>query len=490
VRITRPLRGDGAPFAGTITLRRMVSVATVNGEEVADALPELPAERASAARAALFTGRLSIPAGQAAKIWVSVDSRGALPGRYRGLISVSAATPGVGAALARIPIDVEVLPLAMPTRFPLELCTWDYVPNRWFPKRTGEVLDDMARHGVDVFPRPDCIPKARVGADGALAFDWSPLDEELARLKGRGRLLIMMSDPPISYAAAVPEARRAAIGIAYVRAVRDHLRMRGWTYGDYAFYPMDEPGLEYGKRVPVLLDAAKLIHAADPKLRVYADPVPSLSWRDFTRLAPALDIWCPNMHLVSGLLTGDPRMRRMMASGKLVWSYECVSQVKSLSPLCYDRGNPWRASYFGLKGIGFWTYATVTEDPWQANATRNDEYALVYPGELPVPSVRWEALRAGMQDVAAMAMLRSRIASMRGDARAGGLIARAEDCLRIARADVMEISDGAFVQSRDYLRKGDRRIWHTPSDEAAFGRHRALIGRLTIALDALRRGTR
>ena len=44
----------------------------------------------------------------------------------------------------------------------------------------------------------------------------------------------------------------------------------------------------------------------------------------------------------------------------------------------------------------FWTHSTTEVDHWFAGKGINDEYALVYPGALPVPSVRWEAVRDGL----------------------------------------------------------------------------------------------
>jgi hypothetical protein len=46
----------------------------------------------------------------------------------------------------------------------------------------------------------------------------------------------------------------------------------------------------------------------------------------------------------------------------------------------------------------------------------------------------------------------------------------------------MELSDQAFVESRDFLRKGDRVLWHTGTDVEMFRHHRAEIARLTLAL--------
>src|SRR5207247_10567386 len=87
-----------------------------------------------------------------------------------------------------------------------------------------------------------------------------------------------------------------------------------------------------------------------------------------------------------------------------------ASRRSNLSrPLRYNRANAWRAKFFGLSGIGFWTHSTTEADLWLAGKTFNDEFALVYPGELPVPSARWEAVRDGLEDVAAIGLLEQQI---------------------------------------------------------------------------------
>jgi len=246
---------------------------------------------------------------------------------------------------------------------------------------------------------------------------------------------------------------------------------------------LDEPGLHNGKNVPILLEAGRLFRDADPKLLTYTDPVPGLSWRDYEDIEPLVDIWAPNMRLVSGLLSGDPRIQRIMKH-KTVWSYECVSQVKSLSPLRYNRANAWRAKFFGLSGIGFWTHSTTGADMWFPGKTINDEYALVYPGQLPVPSVRWEAVRDGLEDVSAMSLLDEQIRRHWDAGTKNDEVQQAEQVLRLALRDVMELSDEAFVESRDFLRSGDRIVGHTWTDVEMFRRHRAEIARLTLALTA------
>ncbi|MBX7259082.1 MAG: PQQ-binding-like beta-propeller repeat protein [Candidatus Hydrogenedentes bacterium] len=467
VEIEPPKSSGGATFAGTIAAYKAVTVGTVNGETVADALPSLG-----------DSGVLEIPAKRAAKLWLSIDATRAEPGDYTGTITIRPL--GHEAPDVSLPIVIRVVDLRMKRPFPLTLCTWDYIPNNWFPNNAEAVLDGMAQHGVNVFPRN--VNAKAAYENGELTFDWTAFDEELARMKGRGQLLFHVSDPAIEFKGEVSEPDRHTAKVEYVRAFRDHLSEAGIGYDDFALYPVDEPGLDYGPRIPVFIEAASLFREADPKIRIYTDPVPGLSWRDYQRIAPYVDVWCPNMRLVTGLAVDDPRIVDIMKSGKPVWSYECVSQVKSLSPLRYNRANAWRAFYFGLDGIGHWTFSTTQQNMWFANADKNDEYALVYPGDLPVPSVRWEAVRDGLEDVAAATMLRELADRRRGSSTKEDLVAQADEAVRTISGTILESADEAFVESRDFLKAGDRRIWHTWLDASAFQTYRERIAELSLEL--------
>ena len=188
------------------------------------------------------------------------------------------------------------------------------------------------------------------------------------------------------------------------------------------------------------------------------------------------------MRLVQGLLTGDPRMEQIMKSDEPIWSYECIGFVKSLSPLRYNRANAWRAKYFNLDGIGFWTYSTTGTDHWFGGNAVVDEYALVYPGDTPVPSVRWEAVRDGLEDITAITLLEQEIERNRELGENLELIKSAEKAIKIAQVDIMELSDRAFIHGRDYLKKGDRQTWHSWTDIFMYQRHRENIAKLTLAL--------
>jgi len=459
---------SGEQFKGKITLHQVIPVGSVNGEYVADALPALNSG-----------GIVTLPPQQSIKIYLKIDAEETPPGIFEGRVRIIP-LPNPADTIS-FSLEIHVVDVTLPAEFPLTLCTWDYVPNQWFPDNTEAVLDDMNRHGVNVFPRHQ-IPAAVYDLTGKLVVDWQILDKELVRLIDRGTILFQISRPPIEFKGNFSEQEKHEAEIRYVRDFRDHLKEKGRDYNDFGFYPLDEPGLHYGKNIPYFIKAARLFREADPEIRIYTDPVPGLSFMDFERIEPYLDIWCPNMRLVNGLLANDPRMLRIMKSGDPVWSYECVSNVKTLSPLRYNRANAWRAKYFGLDGIGFWTHSQTNKDHWFAGSSINDEYALVYPGIKPVSSLRWEAVRDGLEDIAAIKLLEQYIAENRRLGKNGRLTTVAEKYLSLALTDIMELSDAAFVEARDYLKEGDRRIWHTFTDLELFQTHRREIARLTLLL--------
>jgi outer membrane protein assembly factor BamB len=469
VTVTAPTDTEKNSFAGSIRLREVVMTGTVNGESVPDALP------------ALQEGNLILlPPGQSAKVWVCVDAKGAAPGKYTGAITVSPLDKGREAV--KLVLDIEVLDLSLPETFPMSLCTWDGVPNRWYQTRLDEVLDDMSRHGVNVFPHSHGVPKARVDAQGRMEVDWSGLDAEIDRLGDRGILMLPFNRPQIIWEKEVTEEVRHPYEIQYLRDLRDHLKAKGWGYDRFMLYPVDEPGHDAGNLVDIQVASGQLFREADPNIRIYTDPVWGLPWEDFQRCLPYVDIWAPNMRLVGGLLCQDPRMEYLLNSGHPVWSYECISQVKSISPLRYTRSYAWRAKYFGLKGMGVWTHSEAPNDHWFTGKGINDEYALVYPGEVAVPSARWEALRDGLEDISALALLEQEIEKVRSMEPGNPVLLEAEKEVHLATNDMMDLSDLAFVESRDYLKQGDRVIWHTRNDEELIRMHRSLIARLTQKL--------
>ena len=136
------------------------------------------------------------------------------------------------------------------------------------------------------------VPKARWNGQ-SLDMDFAMSDADLDRIAGRGAVLIQIAEPAIEGVEGLDPKKLHALRVEYLRRMRDHLKERGLGYDQYGLYPVDEPGLDYGPRIPAFMAAATLFREADPQMRIYTDPVPGLSLRDFNQIAPFVDIWCP-----------------------------------------------------------------------------------------------------------------------------------------------------------------------------------------------------
>ena len=182
-----------------------------------------------------------------------------------------------------------------------------------------------------------------------------------------------------------------------------HLAKLGLTHNDFAFYPIDEPGGGEG-RVEAFIRYARPIKEVDPSLKMYTDPTEGPTMEDLKKMAPFVDIWCPNR---DGYLLhkGGEKLDFIKSTGKTVWTYECEGNAKHQSPLGYYRAQAWLVFGRGLTGIGFWSYCTSRFNPWYVPRGDQD-YLLIYPGDGVVTSKRWEAVRDGVEDYNLLAQLR------------------------------------------------------------------------------------
>ena len=97
--------------------------------------------------------------------------------------------------------------------------------------------------------------------------------------------------------------------------------------------------------------------------------------------------------------------------GMQIWSYH-VAGGKSDDELIYNRAYPLRAVGAGWTGIGHWAYNVARGGTTWDDTDKGVDYIFVYDGtensplnhelnpvgEVVVPSIRWEGVRAGIQD--------------------------------------------------------------------------------------------
>ena len=215
-----------------------------------------------------------------------------------------------------------------------------------------------------------------------------------------------------------------------------HVREKNWA-NRVMIHVQDEPFLHC---VPTYKQVAELVHRAAPSLKI-------VEAVEATGFGEAIDVLVPKLNHLNLWL---PHFQEMQGQGKEVWFYTCCHPVGRYpnrfldQPLVKTRVLHWMSYLYDLDGYLHWglNYFAAGADPYSEEGVSKDlplgDRAIMYPGRNgPVGSLRWSAMRDGLQDYELLRVLESRLASLkqsRGD-RADWLDPRQrplELCRRVA----------------------------------------------------------
>jgi len=194
-----------------------------------------------------------------------------------------------------------------------------------------------------------------------------------------------------------------------IRSTWAYLKENGWEKLAYV-YAVDEPN--DAKMYEEVRRRAKMIHEAQPGLKVLCTEQPAATDAAWGTLVGSVDIWVPLWTLFD-----EKTVAARQQAGEEVWSYTALCQGKAGGdapyweidfPLLNYRIPAWTSRRYGLTGLLYWTVVYWTAgDVWANPLTYNRQYngegSLFYPGgdagiEGPVASMRLKALRDGLED--------------------------------------------------------------------------------------------
>jgi len=384
------------PARNVFSLHEVVAVPTEALDYSADALPSIGQAQT-----------LLIPAWDLSQLWLNIKSDDLPAGDWWATLRVRSLEVEPKEAAASI--TIKVWPHQLPPQSPLRLCHWGYVHTSVLKDQPEAALEDQVAHGTNVFVATyQFAPTASFDDNGDIigAVDFSEHDPYVHRHAPHGIILFFNYQASLKGPAEkfTPTWKKAYQ--QWLQTWTEHLAQLGLTYQDYAFYPVDEPGLNEGL-VDAFIDYAKPIRELNPRVQIYTDPVARATMADLKRMAPYVDIWCPNRN---GYLLnrGADKLAFIKSTGKTVWTYECDGNAKHQSPLGYYRSQAWLVWQHGLTGIGFWSYCTSQHNPWYLPVGGHD-YLLIYPGDGVVTSKRWEAIRDGVEDYCLLVQLQEAV---------------------------------------------------------------------------------
>ncbi len=421
----------------------------------------------------------ALEAGRAQPIWLTVRTpRDAAPGRYEGTVTVAA-----GGAEQAVPLRLTVYGFEMPVERHLLYTNWCNAGQ--FASKHGvemwseefwavfeRYLAAMADHRQNIlWVDPGTIEITEDG-DG-FHFDFSRFDRwvetcekhgvadriEIQQLgsfgpEGWAGDQIVLMDRPVR-SLETGETRRAPASEVlpdYLRALEAHLRERGWlerTLLHIADEPSQSNHLSWSEQSAFV--------------RQYAPGIRQIDAIEGPRF-DGLDVWVPKL---SHLRAWNRHFQKAQADGAEMWFYTCCHPM-GLYPnrfldysLLKTRVLHWYNWRYDLAGYLHWGLNFWTDDPFTevtfAGLPPGDCY-IIYPGpDGPLSSIRWDAVRDGIEDYEYLWLLTHRTgrflrerdstligASERADELARGVVwdflnyARTNDQIRAARSAIAE----------------------------------------------------
>ncbi|MBI4585206.1 MAG: DUF4091 domain-containing protein [Planctomycetes bacterium] len=352
-------------------------------------------------------------------VWVDVRvEKDAAPGDYTGAVTVAAR----GQAAITVPVQLTVWNFILPDRPSLR-------------SNFGGFGGRVAReHGIEP-SAPEFRPLERRYAEALAAHRLSPPIPAylLPKVRADGSIdpagthpalkewmeSLQVTGFPIDLLGSDPLGKDRERNRTYLRSIHAYLKANGWEKLAY-IYVLDEPN--DANAYEEVRRRARLIHEAQPGIKVLCTEQPVPQDPDWGTLAGSVDIWVPLWPLFD-----EKAGRERLAAGEELWSYTALCQGEKGRdtpfweidfPLLNYRIPAWMSWRCGMTGLLYWStvYREKVGDAWTRPRTYgefNGEGSLFYPGAPaglagPVASMRLKQIREGLEDYEYLALLAAR----------------------------------------------------------------------------------
>lgn len=425
-----------------------------------------------------------VPQGESQAVWLTVFvPQDAVAGEYEGAVTVKPQN----ADETTVRLRLRVFNVTLPTQSFLKTCVliWDGHAQRvygeaWTPERSRRFYEQCLRYR---FTPPPPLPWDKVFVrqpNGTWTAKWDEFDREVegwmrkgATAFSIGGILRWGTKPP-------PEGEQSEAA-AKLHLLGEHLRQKGWSQRFY-FYVFDEPSAtewdnikrlcsfvrQHAPNLQVLLTAG---YGATGKFRTHAPTPEGAAYRG---LADAIKIWVPHIDCFD-----ETFLRQRKEAGDQVWMYVCISTVGKTYPDIWridwtgvsHRAIGWWLWRYGCDGFLYWCVNYWTDDKGKpfdlfANPTAypggNGDGFLFYPDPQkgdPIPSVRAELMRDGIEDYDLLCLLRDSVARVKANKRAARRLAKVlTQAEKLLRADGLIIAPNKFIDDPQVYERQHQQI--------------------------------
>ncbi|MGQ9729504.1 MAG: glycoside hydrolase domain-containing protein, partial [Candidatus Fervidibacter sp.] len=374
-----------------------------------------------------------VPQGEHRSVWLTVwVPQDAISGSYEGAVIVEPQN----LPPTKLKVQLRVYPVTLPAQSFLKTCVliWDYKARQvygdaWTPEKSKRFYELCLRYR---FTPPPPLPWGKVFVrqpDGKWTANWDEFDSEVEAWMERGATAFSIAGVLRWGTKPPPENEREEVA-AKLRLLGEHLKSKGWSERFY-FYVFDEPSTSEFVNIESL---CRFVHRHAPELNIlltsgygatgaYRTHAPTPDGAFYRALANFINIWVPHIDCFD-----EPFLRERKKTGDQVWMYVCISTVGKTYPDIWridwtgtaHRAIGWWLWRYGCDGFLYWCVNYWTDDKGKtfdlfSNPTAypggNGEGFLFYPdpqkGE-PIPSVRAEIFRDGIEDYDLLTLLKQR----------------------------------------------------------------------------------
>ncbi|MFQ6097652.1 MAG: glycoside hydrolase domain-containing protein [Armatimonadota bacterium] len=386
---------------------------------------------------------IGVAAGECQPIWLTVKvPKKAPPGRYEGTFAIISES-----GVDQIPVTLEVFDFALPDERHIPVTNWfsagqiakHHNVEAWSEKHwdlLGRYAENMYEHRQNVCLTPLSLIGISKKADGTFSFDFTRFDRWIEAFEKHGHMDFFEGSHVAhrdggwttknikfrDFGVTLPDGGKKALpGDEVIRplmsALQAHLEEEGLV-DRFWIHIADEP-------IETCLasweEKSRIVHEAAPKIR----RIDAIEAPEFHG---TLEIWVPRLdHLHDWY---DRYKRAQKEQGAELWFYTCLYPNQTYPNRLIDysllktRILHWMNWHFEAPGYLHWGLNHWTDDPFASTQKGNlppGDAFIIYPGsEGPMNSIRWEAMRDGLEDYEYLHLLAKRTGSRETSTRFTG----------------------------------------------------------------------
>ncbi len=452
------LRIEGIPAATELTVHDVPWTDTNRFDPVLAALPELAPRNGTYA--------ITVLPGLPKQLYVTFRPNNLTPGKYAGAFVLETAEKK---PFDSIPLTLHVWPMRFPEKTSLLLGGWSYTDGEGAysinPKNRDSFLKHLQERFVNApWARPLVVMSFEIDkATKTVTLDTKEMDAWLKQWPTAREYCIFLSVPATIKDVKHDAPEFEALVGAWTNAWVKHWREKGIEPDRINLLVADEPGLDFD--LSPMYAWARAIRKAEPRLRLWTDPVYKDPTKAPTEIFEVNDVICPNRpQWLENRAGFDTFYFDWQRKGKTLQLYSCSGPVRLLDPYSYFRLQPWECARIDGTGSFYWAFGDGAGfSSWNEYAATRDMYTPLFidPAEPTViAGKQMEAIREGIEDYETIRMLQEAIKRRKAK---GKPTAEAETVLRES------------IESVLYAEGADKIFWKEPKDRTLADQARVRI---------------